>query len=540
MKNKFLIITIAAGILGLYSCDKNFEKINTDPEKLSPANMNYAYLFTAAQLTTSGNSDANAYEDWRNNLIYGATMIQHLASFTGYWGGDKYTYNASYNSAYWDVNYPSSVKNIVDVVENIKDKPEHSNFYQIARIFRVLMFHRLTDMYGDVPYSEAGLGYHTGNTKPKYDKQSDIYADMLKELEDAAGKLDATKANTVGAADLIYAGSVPKWKKLAYSLMLRLGMRLTKVDANAAKSWAAKAFAGGVITDVIDNAIINHPDLPPQNNRSNGTGSVYIAQDPNAYRLSKTLVDYLKTTKDPRLKYIATVITPPNVSPANPDPAIPNFTANLFGDTTRAAQIGMPNGYDLTGTRPIASEPNFPGARYKYSTVNRYTYARFEAPTFFVTAAQSLLLLAEAAERGYITGSASTFYMQAVTQAMNQFVQFNVGKVSGVVISAPEIAQYLADNPYTPGAAGINQVNSQYWLVSFADSYETWANWRRSGYPVLTPSGNYPGNVTNGTIPRRFTYPSNEAAVNPENYAAAVAGLADGDKMTSRVWWDKP
>src|SRR5687768_1761976 len=230
MKNKFLIILIAAGTLGLFGCDKNFEKINTDPTKLTSSTMNYAYLFTAAQLTTTGNTDANAYEDWRNNLIYGATMIQHLASFTGYWGGDKYTYNASYNSAYWDMNYPNSVKNIVDVIENIKGNADHANFYQIARIFKVLMFHRLTDMYGDVPYSEAGLGYKTGNTKPKYDKQADIYADMLKELEDAASKLDPSKTNTVGAADLIYAGSVPKWKKLAYSLMLRLAMRQTKVD----------------------------------------------------------------------------------------------------------------------------------------------------------------------------------------------------------------------------------------------------------------------------------------------------------------------
>src|SRR3569833_2785215 len=104
------------GLLVISSCDKHFEEINTDPTKLTPSTFNYAYLFTAAELITSGNSDANAYEDWRNNLIYASTLMQHLSSTTGYWGGDKYTYNAGYNSAYWDQNYPNSIKNIVDVV----------------------------------------------------------------------------------------------------------------------------------------------------------------------------------------------------------------------------------------------------------------------------------------------------------------------------------------------------------------------------------------------------------------------------------------
>src|ERR1700750_1884442 len=118
MKYKFFLSVFAAAIM-IAGCDKNFESINTDPEHLTSANMQYAYLFTAAELVTSGNSDANAYEDWRNNLIYAATMIQHLSSTVGYWAGDKYLYNPGYNSAYWDVNYPNSITNIVEVVTNI-------------------------------------------------------------------------------------------------------------------------------------------------------------------------------------------------------------------------------------------------------------------------------------------------------------------------------------------------------------------------------------------------------------------------------------
>jgi hypothetical protein len=349
---------------------------------------------------------------------------------------------------------------------------------------------------------------------------------MLTELEDAAAKLDAAKPNTVGAADLMYGGNVAKWKKFAYSEMLRLAMRMSKVDADNARAWAQKATTGGVITTNADNALIQHPNLAPQNNRSNGTGSVLIAQDPNASRLSKTFVDYLKSNNDPRLRYIATVVTNPGVGSDK-------------GDTSVARQLGQPNGYDVGGTRPISTAPNWTGNQNDYSVVNRYTYARFEAPTFFLTAAESLLLQAEAAERGWITGSAATLYEQGVTAAMRQFDQFNLGEVSGINITDAEITAYLNAHPYTPGAAGIEQINTQYWVATFMDEYEAWANWRRSGYPELTPSGNYPGNVTGGTIPRRFTYPTNEAAVNAANYSEAVSRMAGGDKMTSRVWWDK-
>jgi hypothetical protein len=112
-----------------------------------------------------------------------------------------------------------------------------------------------------------------------------------------------------------------------------------------------------------------------------------------------------------------------------------------------------------------------------------------------------------------------------------------LGAQVGAGPSNAAIAGYLATNPFDPANAFL-QINSQYWVASFMDENESFANWRRSGYPMLTPVV-YPGNVTNGTIPRRFTYPQGEAATNSANYNAAVSGLSNGDKMTSRVWWDK-
>src|ERR1700761_2319393 len=131
------------------ACKKDFVSINSNPNVITEPTVDFSTLFTNAEMVTSGNSDGNGYEDWRNNLIYSSCMIQHLSSTAPYWDGDKYLYSAAYNSAYWDRNYPNSIANIVEVVTHLKGVTTQSNFCQIARIFKVFMFQRMTDMYGD-------------------------------------------------------------------------------------------------------------------------------------------------------------------------------------------------------------------------------------------------------------------------------------------------------------------------------------------------------------------------------------------------------
>jgi Starch-binding associating with outer membrane len=534
MRNKtYSLPAVAALILLATSCTKNFEQINSDPNHA--LTIDYSALLTNAELITTGNSDGNAYEAWRGNLIYSSCLIQHMASVVGYWDGDKYLYSASYNSAYWDQNYgpqsadgsvnsnSSPIQNIVEVVSNTKNNTAKSNLYNIARIFKVFQFQRLTDLYGDIPYSEAGLGYISSITLPKYDKQSDIYPDMLNELQDAASKLDAS-ADLIGAPDLIYGGDVTLWKKFAYSEMLRLAMRLVKVDPANAQKYAAMAAAGGTFSSAADNAIVTHQLAAPNGAGSqvaDGSGSVLRTIDPAAAHLSQSFVNLLKSTNDPRISFLGTVIVDPTVF-------------SDMGDTTAAHQLGMPNGYDLGGgTSDISTAPGYPGNQNDYSYVNRYTFSREDAPTFFLTYAETEFLLAEAAERGWIADAAATHYNNGVTGAMAQLVQAGAGP------SPAQAAAYLAANPYNPADA-LNQINTQYYISTFLDGYEAWANWKRTGFPVLIPVAGYPGNVTDGTIPRRLTYPSTEAGVNPTNYAAAVSDLDNGDKMTSHVWWDKP
>ena len=206
-----------------------------------------------------------------------------------------------------------------------------------------------------------------------------------------------------------------------------------------------------------------------------------------------------------------------------------------MGDTAAADQLGQPNGYDLNGgATDISKAANYPGNQNKYSYVNRYTFARSDAPTFFLTYSETQLLLAEAAQRGWITtGTAATYYANGVTAAMEM-----LGLQAGAGPSTAQITAYVAANPLA-GGSELEMINDQYWVASFMDETELWANWRRSNYPALTPV-NYAGNATGGTIPRRYTYSTVEAATNATNYSAAVKDLDNGDKMTSRVWWDAP
>src|SRR5262249_33104804 len=157
------------------------------------------------------------------------------------------------------------------------------------------------------------------------------------------------------------------------------------------------------------------------------------------------------STADPRLSYLATVVALPKVGTDK-------------GDTTWADQLGQPNGYDAPSSGSLydlAKAPNWPGSMGKYSIVNRYTFARLDAPTFFVTYGETELLLAEAARRDWITGTpAATYYNNGVTAAMAQ-----LGAQAGAGPSNAAITAYLTANPYNPGGA-LDQINTQYWVAS--------------------------------------------------------------------------
>lgn len=520
-KYKILTFILTVGLF-FGSCNtETLQDMNIDP--LAANEINPGYILAYTQLQTSG----ERYENWRAQLIYQSTMMQIFATLPTYWSGDKYLRNSGYSSSLWDRAYNNYIKDLVNLVyitdpEVLGDNSQ-INYHAIGRIWKVYAFSRLTDLHGDIPYSEAGKGYLENIFTPKYDRQQDIYADMLNELEIAAGLLTSAEESP-GNQDLIYGGDLEKWEKFAYSLMFRLGMRMSKVDASAAQTWVGKAIAGGPMTGNADICKINHTQGPEGINE-NGIGQVFLWDGTNyttddSPRLSKTLVDHMKSTNDPRLGRLSWVRDSDN----------DQYDFDLaFQDA-----LGMPNGYDAA---TIQTWPDYiPGNNLSNFSRIKPDFVLRSSPMVFQTYAEVCFLYAEAFEKGWAgsaPGDAATWYGLGVQAAMQMYGQLYG---TAVAVSQSEIDAYIAANPYQGGQNGLRQIGEQVWIATINNFYETFANWRRTGYPVLTPV-NYPGNVTNGTIPRRLEYSQGEASVNAENFAEAAARMG-GDLFTTRVWWD--
>jgi hypothetical protein len=517
---KILSLIIAGSMTLMSGCDGDFEQLNKDPNAATSDQFNPAYLFTSAQLFSSRGDNGVT-------LHYAEPFVQHMATLsdagTFDFFGDKYVYNKGGDESMWKNSFNAGTggtKLLEDALVLSKTKPELSNLYNMARIWKTVIYHRLTDMYGDVPYTEANQGYYTQNYKPKYDTQKDIYYGMLAELEDATAKLDASKGAV--AADIIYGGDVAKWKKFGYSMMLRLGMRLQKVEPATAEAWVKKAFAGGVFTSVDDNAIVRFTDKTGANQALVNEDSWTLAvSGPSPGKISATYFNYLKSRNDPRLKYTVAVYSNPALaSTKNSDPAV---------------QKGMPNGFNLV---TITTDPSWDKTKdqHQYSGVNRDVFAKLDGPKMVITYGEVQYMLAEAAVRGWVTGDAATYYKNGVTGAMKNLAKFD----ASAVITDAEITTYLTADPFVGTAdkeKAYEQINSQYWAACFLNGPEAFANVRRSGYPKLTPI-NYPSNETDGTYPRRLRYPDDEPVLNSDNYKAAVARQG-ADNFKTRVWWDK-
>lgn len=517
--NKYIYIILGSLLLVLGGCDKNFEKTNTNP--LGALDIDPDFQFTNSQFSTA----INTYQ-------YEAEIVQQIntpyAGVLG--GGNQNIINESGINSKWNSFYNGPIKNLVDVLHKTEGNVERSNLYNMSRILKAFIFMILVDTYGDLPYFEAGHGYLDNNFRPKYDNQEDIYADLLNEVEDATDKLDPNKI--IVDKDLFYKGNIDQWKRLGNSILLRMGMRYSKLDPAKAALIVAKAVdpaRGGVMTSNADNVIIAFNTI-----YTNGTSNALIGSERGNFYAGAPFVDYLKTTNDPRLPVFI-------VKYENPTKPL----GQVGAETTEAAvQIGMPYGYD---SGSIDEAPGFPGSPatggFSYSQLNRRTVLKPEAPMFLFSYAQSQLLLSEAALRSWTTGDAAGYYYSGIKANMDQLKAYDsvLGNISiasqDAYVHSPEIV--LSSDK----EAAIRQVNEQYWIASFLDGSEAWSNFRRSGYPVLT-ANKYPGRDPSVDLPsaggfiRRLPYPNNEKSVNKAQVEEAIARQG-GDDFSVRVFWDK-
>lgn len=509
---KIINYIIAFSFVAIASCTKGLEDLNVN--RVNPTTLDPVLLLNNAIINTSFPTKTQTYE---------MSIVQQMVTPNGgvLAGGNFNQDSRDVTGApVWAVYYQNVIKYTHDAITKTKDDATRANLYNMARIWQAYTFMILTDTYGAIPYFEGGAGFTNQILLPKYDQQDVIYAELIKEFEQASAALDAS-AN-IETSDLLYAGDVGKWKKLGYSLLLRAGMRLSKVDPALAQSLVKKAVDGGVITDNTDNAYMRHDA-----NYVNPAGNMLNSTEAANWYLVNSFVDTLKNNNDPRLSAIAIRY---KGATSGPDQTVDK------GTTAAADQIGMPMGFD-NGTIIARATADGLASFYDYSQVDRRRMAATASPMFFVTAAQTQLLLAEARFRGWITtGSTAQYFEDGIRAHMNQLAAYG----PSVAIASADIDAYVTAHPLMAGKE-LNQINTQYWIASFLNGPEAFANFRRSGFPALTPNPyGQPNNpdVPNGTFIRRIGYPTSELSINTENVNAAIA-IMGPDVLSTRVWWDK-
>lgn len=503
MKKIYNICFLVFLFIMITSCDKDFDEINTS--KTSATSVDPAFILNNAVVSTS-----------MVTLVFEIGVVQQIISpNSGVLTGANYNQeNRTSFDSNWASYYRNVIKNTNDVIRLTKDDPARANLMNMARILQAFAFMVLTDSYGEIPYEEGGEGYTSQIFFPKYETQQSIYPKIIKELTEASAALNAS--GKIETADILYGGKIEQWKKFGYSLLLRAGMRLSAVDPTQAQAAVKAAFNGGVITTNIDNAFVKH-DANYRNPLSNTLNSTEAAN----FYLTKPFVDALKSTNDPRLVSFAVRYK----GAKSGSDQIPANASILAAD-----QIGIPMGND-NKTAAAAATADGLASFYEYSQADRNRIVKLTAPMFIVTASQTNLLLAEARVKGWITtGNAGDYFAEGIRAHMNQMALVD----AACAVDPAARDAYIAANPLVSGKE-MEQINTQYWISSFLNGPEAFANFRRSNYPVLAPNP-YPGRAVEWI--NRLTYPNSEISVNSENVNEAI-NRQGPDNLATKVWWDK-
>lgn len=487
------VAPLLAVVLGMAACNGDLTDINNNPNV--PTSAPAPYLLTAAQTSAIGRILGANF-----NMTLTALWSQQFAKIQ-YIDEDRYELRPATVDAHWTGLYSGPLKDLKEVIRQgtEQNKP---NYVAIGNIMSAWTFQVMTDVWGDIPYSEAlqGSAQDGGNATPKYDPQQAIYTDLLARLTTASGQL-APDGGDFGSADVLYGGDPAAWRKFANSLRLRIAMRTVNADPAMARQQfeAALAAPGGVFTSNADNAALAYGTAQTDAN------PLFINQQTrDDHAVSATIIDTLKSFDDPRLGIYAdpTPAYQTSVEAGNPLPETQKY-------------VGMPNG------APPSYDADLPGR----SRIGEYFVAP-NAPAVLMSYAEVLFLRAEAAARGWNAGgTAEELYNQAVTASMEQYG-----------VSAEEIEAYLA-NPKVAfnSADALRLIAVQKWLALYANGPEAYAEWRRTGYPVLVPAA---GGTNDGKIPVRVPYPTIEQSLNNTNLKEAVSRQG-GLTLNDPVWWDR-
>ncbi len=420
----------------------------------------------------------------------------------------------------------------------------------VFRIFQSLLWSVATDMYGDVFYTE-GLRGQDAILFPKFDEQKDIYPALIQNLKDATQLLTDGKESLDKLSDVMYAGDKSKWIKLANSLRLRLLMRASGKMANAADIAAVAALP--LLGDVADNAAIAYIDGDASMASPMGKANLDPSGNFLIYRPCKTLVDTLKALNDERLKVWVAPLEKPWCDKTDSvllnsgkrtitqkgytynyqweyidrsNAKIKAVAASIIDSNTIYA--GYPAGSYVTVLNSNGSY-DFSDTRVNYKTsmfsrlFNENANALLKAVVMQADEVQ--FLLAEAAVKGLITGSAEAYYKKGVELAWKRW---------GEVLPASYFTNPAAAFPATGKPQQLAIIGLQKWLGLFMIGTEAYCDYRRTRVPYMETNGLL--STTVNPFPLRYRYPESEFKNNSGNYQAAVAKLDKGDVEFSKIW----
>lgn len=477
--NRLKIFGALAIVLATTSCDKNFEKINTNPnglEKVLPKSL------LAPAITKVVSYNMNRSQRLTNELMQVTVNM-----------GDgegrifRYEIRTSEADYLWN-NWFTQIKNFKDVYK-FAEELNQPNYMGISLICQAWVFSMLTDTYGDIPYYEAAQA-SDGNFSPKFDTQEEIYKNLIVQL-DEANNLLKNATNIDGSSDPIYGGNVQLWRKFANSLQLRLLLRASnKVNFNAVQK----------IKDIVDLKASNYPLI--SNNTESAilrwTGvSPYVSpfnswRDGDWYtpKLASFFVDYLNLAGDPRIQKWATAID--------------------------GEYQGIPSGYPI-GQAPI-SKSTLPVTLMNNPLLGN-----------ILNFSEVQFILAEAALKGWITNNtAQYFYEKGTTEAIKLW--------DYEVPSDYLTREVISWNESYSLSKKMNLIHSQKYYSLFFTDLQSWFEYRRSGYPNL-PKG--AGHLNNGIMPARLNYPVYIQSSNKENYRTVINAQGP-DHINTLMWWQKP
>ena len=499
---KNFVIAIA-GVVLISSC-KKFLDINRDPDRIPASNPPMAQLLTSAQMNL-------AFEGGSDLFRYSALIAQQMSGQASQpnqtYEYDRYNITGSDENNVWSSIFATTLSDLELIIKNASagGSPHYAG---VAKILKAYEYSLVVDTWGDVPYTEAQQ--LDGNTSPHYDDDATIYPKLIQLLTDAVADLGQTTSTlSPGTNSLMYTNAnfttaKAQWIKLANTLKLRLLLHYSKKDPAFAIAQMGTLLGSSAtfMASNTDNFQMIFNDAANQRNPI----TQFEVSRPNYLFANATMVNLMNAKSDPRRPFYFTPF-PFTSSPATykgvtpGDPATINYSR--IHTYLRGTATGSP--VQQSGGGILA---------------NAYTYSG-TAPLRMVTYPEYCFIRAEAGLMGVANNDPQTWFTNGVTAAMQQ---------AGV--AASDITAYLAANGTLTGtnAQKLQQIIEEKYVALFGVSVEPWNNWRRTGYPALTPPANRIAQVSN--VPRSLFYAQSEIDLNPN-----CPGQKPAD-LQAKVFWD--